>query len=192
MLSGHEELVFFAHTISSTYALLLVPFFALACAEMEEKHRTLGFLRTLPVSPGRIVGATYLAVLVHGILVVLVLTVLARLAAVLAPPGARLAAAPDIHLAAALTLPAAGLTLAVFYRAGLREARIALLSAFALFYLAPVVLADKVGFMRFMNAFFAGASIRSGATILLIALSLILYTAEYAAAAWFFARREFS
>ena len=191
LVTGDETLAFYARTVLNTYGLLLVPFFAFACAETEEKYRTLGFLRTLPVPPRIIVGAAYLAVLIHGILVVLALTALARLVASLPPGGVQAAVYPNI-LAAALTLPVAGLVLAVSYRTGLREARMALLSAFALLYLAPLVLAGKKGFLSFMAALTGGASAQPGQTALVLLFSFLLYTAEYAVGAWFFARRELS
>lgn len=188
LVTGEEALVMIARTSFHTYALLMVPFFAFSWAETEEKHRTLGFLRTLPVPPRHIVGAAFLAILGHAVFVVLILSVLAGLAADL-PPVQHQASIPYL-LPAALTLPVAGLILAVFLRAGLKEARTALLAGMSLFYLIPLVAGGKEGFVRIFRVLAGEYAVRPDLRVLLILASLALYAAEYAAGAWFFTRRE--
>jgi len=51
-----------------TYSGLMVPFFALNSAMLEEKNRTLAFLRSLPMRADAIVASKFVAPLLVGVL----------------------------------------------------------------------------------------------------------------------------
>lgn len=65
--TGSSGALMYLKPLLTTYSALIVPFFALNSVTLEEKNRTLSFLRTLPMSPDNIVASKFLAPLLAGL-----------------------------------------------------------------------------------------------------------------------------
>lgn len=126
----------YAVPLMFTYSGLIVPFFALNSATLEEKNRTLAFLRSLPMSADAIVASKFVAPLAAGV----IWAALAALGAVLMGPrmGDNAPSIVSGFLLVCATLPIAAIELIVFFRFGSNAARTALLVVWAAVFFVPM------------------------------------------------------
>ncbi len=178
-------------TCMGTYALFLAPTLALAYAGKEEKYRTLGFLRILPIPAWEIAASPYFVVLAITVAAALLFSLLARFNPAVGNPASalRYASPPSYFLAMACTLPISGLALAVFFKAGLQEAQIAAAGVTIAFIAGLGALAWKLG-IGVEEVFDWVYNPPLAAVVFIGLVCLAVYALEFWLARWFFERRE--
>lgn len=182
----------YAMTFLGTYAVLVTPMFALASLQTEEKNRTLGFLCTMPISPGEIVASKFLATLVLAGVTATLFTALARLGPSLMPMEAvrETWGNPSCFLLIALTLPVAAAALIAFFKSGVSAARTVVMVGVAVFAFGSMMLSRQLGVHGNLIAgmFDPGP----GPTAAVLVVALCLYTLGYLVAKKVFENRELS
>jgi len=120
-----------------TYSGLMVPFFALNSAMLEEKNRTLAFLRSLPMRADSIVASKFVSPLLVGAL----WAGASALAALImkAGTGENAVSVMSGMLLVCATLPIAAIELVVFFKSGAGAARTALIVMSGTVYLVPLL-----------------------------------------------------
>jgi ABC-type transport system involved in multi-copper enzyme maturation permease subunit len=126
----------YAVPLMFAYSGLIVPFFALNSAMLEEKNRTLAFLRSLPMSADAIVASKFIAPLLAGV----IWATFAALGAAFMGPrmGDNAPSIVSGLLLVCATLPIAAIELVVFFRFGTNAARTALLVVWAVVFFVPM------------------------------------------------------
>lgn len=185
VVNSRESLVF-AASILPVYSSMIVPFFALNSVTLEEKNRTLAFLRSLPMNPGAIVASKFVAPFLVG-LAWMGLTATA-VAALGLPAGEGAFSLASAALLVCVTLPVAAVQLVVFFRSGAGAARTALLVTWFILFLGPMLLpGSKLGAT---SLFVMVANLKPGVSGLVAAGALVVYFACMLIAQAIFQRRE--
>ncbi len=132
-----QAAVDYAVPLLFTYSGMMVPFFALNSAMLEEKNRTLAFLRSLPMSTDAIVASKFVSPLLVGALwagssALAALTIKAGM-------GEHTVSIMSGMLLVCATLPIAAIELVVFFRFGASAARTALIVTVGTVYLVPLL-----------------------------------------------------
>lgn len=132
-----QAAVDYAVPLLFTYSGMMVPFFALNSAMLEEKNRTLAFLRSLPMSTDAIVASKFVSPLLVGAL----WAGSSALAALIikAGMGEHTVSIMSGMLLVCATLPIAAIELVVFFRFGASAARTALIVTVGTVYLVPLL-----------------------------------------------------
>jgi ABC-2 type transport system permease protein len=176
----------YAVPLMFTYSGLLVPFFALNSAMLEEKNRTLSFLRSLPMSADAIVASKFVAPLAAGIIWA---ALTALMAAIMGPRmGDNAPSIVSGLLLVCATLPVAAIELVVFFRFGSNAARTALLVVWAAVFFVPMA---AQGFSARVEPIMRLVLSPSPSSVaLLAACALLVYFAGMLIAQVIFRRRE--
>jgi len=169
-----------------TYSGLMVPFFALNSAMLEEKNRTLAFLRSLPMRADAIVASKFVAPLLVGVLWVGA----SALAAIImqAGMGEHTVSIMSGMLLVCATLPIAAIELVVFFRFGASAARTALIVVVGTVYLVPLLAQGLVAKVKHIVV--AMMDPEPVHVVLFAGGSLLLYFAGMLIAQAIFRRRE--
>ena len=132
-----QAAVDYAVPLLFTYSGMMVPFFALNSAMLEERNRTLAFLRSLPMSTDAIVASKFVSPLLVGAL----WAGSSALAALIikAGMGEHTVSIMSGMLLVCATLPIAAIELVVFFRFGASAARTALIVTVGTVYLVPLL-----------------------------------------------------
>jgi len=132
-----QAAVDYAVPLLFTYSGMMVPFFALNSAMLEERNRTLAFLRSLPMSTDAIVASKFVSPLLVGAL----WAGSSALAALIirAGMGEHTVSIMSGMLLVCATLPIAAIELVVFFRFGASAARTALIVTIGTVYLVPLL-----------------------------------------------------
>lgn len=135
VITGPSMTLAYLRPLLFTYSALIVPFFALNSVTVEEKNRTLSFLRTLPMSSDAIVASKFLAPLLAG----LAWAGAAALVFVVTSPGLG-EGAPGSVAALVVTLcvalPVTAVELIVFFMFGAGAARASTMVVWGVGYVA--------------------------------------------------------
>ncbi len=169
-----------------TYSGLMVPFFALNSAMLEEKNRTLAFLRSLPMRADAIVASKFVSPLLVGAL----WAGASVLAALIMEAGAGESAVSIMSgvLLVCATLPIAAIELVVFFRFGASAARTALVITVGTVYLVPLLAQGLVAKVKpLVMAMMDPEPVHA---VLFAGGSLLLYFAGMLLAQAIFRRRE--
>ena len=169
-----------------TYSGMMVPFFALNSAMLEEKNRTLAFLRSLPMRADAIVASKFVAPLLVGALWAGVSALAALI--IEAGTGQHAVSIMSGMLLVSATLPIAAIELVVFFRFGAGAARTALVVTVGTVYLVPLLAQGLVAKVKpVVIALMGPEPIHA---VLLAGGSLLLYFAGMLIAQAIFRRRE--
>lgn len=181
-----QAAVDYAVPLLFTYSGMMVPFFALNSAMLEEKNRTLAFLRSLPMRADAIVASKFVSPLLVGAL----WAGSSALAALImkAGMGEHTVSIMSGILLVCATLPVAAIELIVFFRFGASAARTALIVTLGAVYLVPLLAQGLVAKMK--PVVIAMMDPKPAQTILFAAGSLLLYFAGMLLAQAIFRRRE--
>jgi len=181
-----QAAVDYAVPLLFTYSGMMVPFFALNSAMLEEKNRTLAFLRSLPMSTDAIVASKFVSPLLVGAL----WAGSSALAALIikAGMGEHTVSIMSGMLLVCATLPIAAIELVVFFRFGASAARTALIVTIGTVYLVPLLAQGLVAKVK--PVVIALMDPEPFHAALLAGGSLLLYLAGMPIAQAMFRRRE--
>ena len=181
-----QAAVDYAVPLLFTYSGMMVPFFALNSAMLEEKNRTLAFLRSLPMSTDAIVASKFVSPLLVGAL----WAGSSALAALIikAGMGEHTVSIMSGMLLVCATLPIAAIELVVFFRFGASAARTALIVTIGTVYLVPLLAQGLVAKVK--PVVIALMDPEPFHAALLAGGSLLLYLAGMPIAQALFRRRE--
>jgi len=181
-----QAAVDYAVPLLFTYSGMMVPFFALNSAMLEEKNRTLAFLRSLPMSTDAIVASKFVSPLLVGAL----WAGSSALAALIikAGMGEHTVSIMSGMLLVCATLPIAAIELVVFFRFGASAARTALIVTIGTVYLVPLLAQGLVAKVK--PVVIALMDPEPFHAALLAGGSLLLYFAGMPIAQALFRRRE--
>ncbi|MEA4884463.1 MAG: ABC-2 transporter permease [Clostridia bacterium] len=189
VVSRRSDALMFVDSLMGTYSMLIGPFFALASMMLEEKNRTLGFLRTMPVNAGEIVASKFVSTLAATAILAVSFIGLSTLSAEAFPAWeGRSWSMLGITMSMFVSLAEAGVALGISFKWGTSAARAAIMVMVTLFYLGPIVVLRKGASIEDIFRMITNPDARTA--LIVAAVSLAIYFAEMLVAQELFRRKE--